>query len=155
MLLKIGRPKIQIVSELYEKKSKEPVQLVIEEFKKVMEHLLHFLTVMIGCFEIVSCCSTKKFRATNPLFWLVLGLMKYPPMEKILFPRITNLRFLVGGQYFLKIIDLAHDDKLWVMAPGLEFVHPRGASLNDFELLEVLIPISVSSPYDVLSLLVC
>ena len=48
----------------------------------------------------------------------------------------------------------AHDDKLWVTAPGLKFVHPRGASLNDFELFEVLIPISVGSPYDVLCLLV-
>ena len=50
---------------------------------------------------------------------------------------------------------LAHDDKLWVTAPGLKFVHPRSARLNDFELLEVLVPISVGSPYDVLSLLVC
>ncbi len=51
--------------------------------------------------------------------------------------------------------NLAHDDKLWVAAPGLEFVHPRVASLNDLEPFEVLVPVSVGSTYDVLSLLVC
>ena len=39
----------------------------------------------------------------------------------------------------------AHDDKLWVTAPGLKFVHPRSTSLNDLEPFEVLIPISVGS----------
>ena len=48
----------------------------------------------------------------------------------------------------------AHDDKLWVVAPGLEFVHPRSASLNDFELLEVFVPVAIGSTYDVLGLLV-
>ncbi len=45
---------------------------------------------------------------------------------------------------------LAHDDKLWVVAPGLKFVHPGGTGLNDLELLEVFVPVSVGSPYDVL-----
>ena len=48
----------------------------------------------------------------------------------------------------------AHDDKLWVASPGLEFVHPRSASLNDFELLEVFVPVAIGSTYDVLCLLV-
>ena len=49
---------------------------------------------------------------------------------------------------------MAHDGILWVAAPGLEFVHPGGASLNDLELLEVLVPVSIGSAYDVLGLLV-
>jgi len=49
---------------------------------------------------------------------------------------------------------MAHDDKLWVVAPGLELVHPWCASLNDLKLLEVLVPVSIGSTYDVLGLLV-
>ena len=48
----------------------------------------------------------------------------------------------------------AHDDKLWVAAPGLEFIHPRSAGLNDLELLELLVPVPIGSTYDVLDLLV-
>ena len=40
------------------------------------------------------------------------------------------------------------------MAPGLECVHPRSTSLNDFELFEVLVPIPIGSPYDVLGVLI-
>lgn len=48
----------------------------------------------------------------------------------------------------------AHDRILWVTAPGHEFVHPGGESLNDLELLEALLPVSVGSAYNVLGLLV-
>ena len=48
----------------------------------------------------------------------------------------------------------AHDEELWVPAPGLKIVHPRSASLNNIELLEVLVPVTIGSPDDVLGLLV-
>ncbi len=48
----------------------------------------------------------------------------------------------------------AHDGILWVMVPGLEIDHPGSAGLDDLQLLEVFVPVSVGSPYDILGLLV-
>ena len=64
-----------------------------------------------------------------------------------------------GGTMLIKTLlnrmeNLAHDDKLWVAAPGLEFIYARSAGLNDLELLELFVPVSIGSTYDVLGLLV-
>ena len=50
---------------------------------------------------------------------------------------------------YLRII--GHDNKLWVAAPGLKFIHPRSEGLNN---LELLVPVTIGSTYDVLGLLV-
>ena len=52
------------------------------------------------------------------------------------------------------VISRAHDDKLWVATPGLKFAHSRGASLNDLEPFDVLVPVSVGCTYDILGLLI-
>ena len=49
---------------------------------------------------------------------------------------------------------MALDDLLWVMAPGLEIVHPGSAGLNDLQFFECLIPVTVRPTDDVLGLLV-
>lgn len=50
--------------------------------------------------------------------------------------------------------NLAHDGKLWVMAPGLKFIHPGGARLNNLQFFEPFIPVTVSPSDHVLGFLV-
>ena len=45
-------------------------------------------------------------------------------------------------------------DLRWVMAPGLEIVHPGSTGPNDLPFLEFLIPITIGPAYDVLGFLV-
>ena len=54
----------------------------------------------------------------------------------------------------IHLFQRAHDEKLWVVAPGFEMVHPGSASLNDLELLEVVVPVTIGPPDNVLGLLV-
>ena len=50
--------------------------------------------------------------------------------------------------FILFLRKIGNDEKLWVTPPGLKFVHPRGASLNNLELLEVVVPVTIVPTVD-------